>query len=123
MITALTDGSPDSSIDVGEHLVHGLPVDRETRCIHWHGPNDVVAIGFRCCGRLYPCYECHEAVADHAAQLWPRGERERRVILCGACATLLSITEYLPVDACPRCGAPFNPGCRLHHPLYFSELI
>ena len=119
-MNALTDGSADSSIAVGEHRVYGLPVDTETRCVHWDGPTDIVAIGFRCCGRLYPCHACHEAVADHAAELWPRHERESAVILCGACATLLPIAEYLLVDACPRCEAPFNPGCRLHHPLYFA---
>ena len=120
MTRALTDGSADSSIEVGKHRVYGLPVDAETRCVHWAGRTDVVAIAFHCCGRLFPCHACHDAVADHPAERWPRDERDTRAILCGVCTTLLPIADYLLVDACPLCNAPFNPACRFHNPLYFA---
>ena len=117
---ALTDGGAESSIPVGSVRVHGLPVDARTRCVHWNGPHDVIAIGFRCCDRIYPCRECHDAVADHPAKLWPPEARDARVILCGECTTLFTIAEYLETDVCPACGASFNPGCRLHRHLYFG---
>ena len=120
MNETLTDGSADAAIAVGTARVHGLPIDTATRCVHWNGPDDVVAIGFPCCDRIYPCRECHDAVADHAAEVWPVGRRGERVILCGACTGLFSIGEYLDSEACPACGVPFNPGCRLHRHLYFA---
>jgi uncharacterized CHY-type Zn-finger protein len=54
--------------------VYGVDVDPETRCAHWHSPLDIVAIKFKCCGRWYPCYECHSELADHAASVWPADE-------------------------------------------------
>lgn len=120
MSRSLTDGRAESSISVGATRVYGLPVDVQTRCVHWNGPDDVVAIGFRCCSRTYPCRECHDAVAAHPAELWPPDERSARVILCGECTAQFSIEEYLDTDACPACGASFNPGCRLHRHLYFA---
>jgi uncharacterized CHY-type Zn-finger protein len=117
---ALTDGGAESFIAVGTSRVYGLPVDAQTRCVHWSGPHDVVAIGFRCCSLIYPCRECHDAVADHAAELWPAEERDSCVILCGECTALFSIGVYLATDACPVCDASFNPGCRLHRHLYFA---
>ena len=35
------------------------------------------------------------------------------------------MTAYLALEAaadpaCPACGAPFNPGCAAHAPLYFD---
>jgi uncharacterized CHY-type Zn-finger protein len=118
--TVLTDGGADSSIVVGTARVYGLPIDAQTRCVHWDGPSDVVAIGFRCCGRLYPCHECHEAVTDHPAEVWPVTEWDQRAVLCGGCATLHPIAVYLGADSCVVCGAAFNPRCRLHHHLYFA---
>jgi uncharacterized CHY-type Zn-finger protein len=120
MSSALTDGTRDASIEVGSTRVYGLPIDHGTRCVHWNGPDDVVAIGFGCCDRIYPCRECHDAVADHPAIVWPTEQRRERVILCGACTALFSIEEYLASEVCPRCGAAFNPGCRLHRHLYFA---
>ncbi|MFT4306113.1 MAG: CHY zinc finger protein [Microbacterium sp.] len=105
---------------VGDIAVHGLLVDAHTRCEHYHGDRDVIAIRFRCCGRYYPCHLCHDAVAGHEARRWPRDRRQRAAILCGMCAAELTIAEYVEVDACPRCGAGFNEGCRLHHHLYFE---
>lgn len=101
--------------------VHGLDLDPQTRCAHWHTELDVVALKFRCCDRWYACRECHDAVADHPARLWPAAERDRPAVMCGVCGGELTVVEYLGCgDRCPRCGAGFNPGCRKHHHLYFE---
>jgi len=100
--------------------VLGPVVDDETRCIHYRTPLDVVAIRFACCGAYYPCHLCHAETADHAAQQWPLESRGERAVLCGVCDHELTIAEYLVADACSRCRAAFNPGCRLHTHLYFE---
>ena len=107
-------------IRVGAHGVRGAVVDAQTRCAHWAGPLDVLAILFPCCGRWYPCHTCHEQDADHPALRWPARMGERQALLCGLCGETSSIAEYLATSACARCGGAFNPGCRLHHDLYFS---
>jgi uncharacterized CHY-type Zn-finger protein len=117
---ALTTGDRDSFVLTAGAAVYGLPVDAETRCVHYHGETDVIAIRFRCCGRFYPCHACHEAVADHPSTVWGVDERAAHALLCGVCGGELSIERYLDVEACPNCGAEFNPGCRLHRHLYFA---
>ena len=102
--------------------VLGKTVDDQTRCIHYHSALDVIAIKFACCGQYYPCHLCHEEAAGHPARVWPVSEQDERAVLCGVCKFELTITEYLGVDACPRCEAEFNPGCRLHSHLYFTAL-
>jgi uncharacterized CHY-type Zn-finger protein len=100
--------------------VLGSPVDEQTRCTHYRTPLDVVAIKFRCCLEYYPCHLCHEESAGHPAVQWPVEEQDAEAVLCGVCRTELSAREYLAVHDCPRCAAPFNPGCRLHADLYFE---
>jgi uncharacterized CHY-type Zn-finger protein len=101
--------------------VYGLDLDPQTRCLHWHGPTDILAIKFRCCNKYYACYECHTALAGHPAEPWPHSEFATKATMCGACRTVLTIDEYLKSGArCPNCGAPFNPRCALHHHLYFE---
>ncbi|MBI4512762.1 MAG: hypothetical protein HY702_01510 [Gemmatimonadetes bacterium] len=101
--------------------VHGRLVDAHTRCVHYDGPRDIVAIKFRCCGRYYACYSCHEELESHPAARWARGEFGERAVLCGACGAELTINAYLACGyRCPSCGAGFNPGCARHHPLYFE---
>ena len=105
----------------GRPEVRGLKLDPQTRCAHWHSPRDIVALKMRCCGVYYACRDCHDALAGHAAEVWPRAEWNEPAVLCGACGTELSIAAYLASDdACPACGAPFNPGCKLHRHLYFE---
>jgi len=103
--------------------VYGVELDSETRCVHWHGATDVVAIAFACCGRFYACASCHEALEQHAAQVWPRSRFDERAVLCGACGTSMSIDRYLEATRCPSCGHDFNPGCRTHRHLYFAESV
>ena len=101
--------------------VFGVDVDANTRCIHWNSELDIVALRFKCCGRWYSCFECHQEIADHVAEVWAREERDQTVVLCGECGACLSVNEYLDRgSSCPKCGAAFNPGCAKHHHLYFE---
>jgi uncharacterized CHY-type Zn-finger protein len=101
-------------------VVRGRIVDEQTRCVHYNGPTDVIAIKFACCGTYYPCFECHRECAGHPARQWPVGEWDERAILCGVCGSELTIRTYLGVLVCPECDARFNERCRLHRPLYFD---
>ncbi|WKZ60447.1 MAG: CHY zinc finger protein [Cyclobacteriaceae bacterium] len=101
--------------------VFGKPVDNQTRCVHWHSPLDIIAIKFNCCNQYYPCFSCHEETADHAATVWPKKEFDTKGILCGVCGHELTINEYMQCNnTCPKCTAPFNPGCKNHYHLYFE---
>ena len=107
--------------------VHGVPVrgvdvGPETRCAHYAGDRDVVAIRFPCCEAFYPCFDCHEAVADHAPSRWGPDDGDEAVVLCGVCGRRLRLDAYVGGDdACPACDAAFNPGCRNHYHRYFEE--
>ncbi|WP_101296728.1 CHY zinc finger protein [Halegenticoccus soli] len=110
--------STDPRFDVP---LRGVDVDPRTRCAHYRTERDVVAVRFPCCGVYYPCFECHEALADHEPERWRLDERDRRAVLCGACGATLSVREYLTADhRCPRCSVAFNPGCDAHAHLYFE---
>jgi len=100
--------------------VLGAVVDDETRCVHWNGPTDVVALQFACCGAYYPCFACHAEAVDHPAQLWPRARFGEPAVMCGVCGRELTVHEYLATSACIFCEAPFNPGCALHLDRYFE---
>ena len=105
-----------------EALVRGIDIDPETRCAHWHSPLDIVAIKFKCCGEWYACYDCHQALANHDPAVWPHEEFNESAILCGACKSQLTVSEYLGCDSrCPNCGAGLNPGCAKHYNLYFAN--
>jgi uncharacterized CHY-type Zn-finger protein len=106
---------------VGGREVCGVDVGPETRCAHYDGETDVIAIKFWCCGDYYPCFRCHDAVADHDPERWPTDEFDRQAVLCGVCGGALTVREYLDADhECPDCGAGFNPGCAAHHDRYFE---
>jgi uncharacterized CHY-type Zn-finger protein len=101
--------------------VLGVGLDGETRCAHYRGQRDIIAIKFKCCGGWFPCHECHAEVALHAPERWPTDEFDTRAVLCGACGHQLTVREYLACgSACPRCGRGFNPGCAKHAHLYFN---
>jgi uncharacterized CHY-type Zn-finger protein len=101
--------------------LRGVAVDPEARCGHWDDPVDVVALRFDCCETYYPCDACHDAATDHEAEPWPCDRFDEPAVLCGVCGATLSAREYLDCDdACPRCGADFNPGCRKHRDRYFE---
>ena len=113
---------PEASVrDVHGQAVRGVEVDAETRCGHWHGPTDIIALRMKCCGEWFPCYECHLETTDHASQVWSLDERDTGAVLCGACGEVLSIEAYLESESrCPSCSAAFNPGCANHYHLYFE---
>jgi uncharacterized CHY-type Zn-finger protein len=101
--------------------VRGVNLDPQTRCEHYHGPNDIIAIKMKCCGVYYACKDCHAALADHPAEVWPDSEWEQKAILCGSCGNELAIHQYMHSESlCPACGASFNPGCRNHYHFYFQ---
>ncbi|WP_263358335.1 CHY zinc finger protein [Acidicapsa ligni] len=101
--------------------VHGVSLDSQTRCAHYSTLRDVIAIQMKCCGIYYACKECHDAMADHAIEVWPRSEWDSQAVLCGICGTEMSIRQYLDCEnECPACCAPFNPGCRNHYHYYFE---
>ena len=101
--------------------VHGVDLDPQTRCGHWHSEIDIIAIKMWCCDAYWACRECHDALAGHPAQVRPASSWDEPAILCGACKAELSVHQYMACDnACPACGARFNPGCRNHYHLYFE---
>jgi uncharacterized CHY-type Zn-finger protein len=101
--------------------VRGVNLDAQTRCAHYHGPTDIIAIKMKCCGEYYACKDCHMASTDHPIEVWPEAEWGEKAILCGACRTELTILEYLGGGyRCVRCGAQFNPKCESHYHYYFA---
>ncbi|MCY3884858.1 MAG: CHY zinc finger protein [Gammaproteobacteria bacterium] len=113
--------SQQNQVCIGGVTVNGRGIDAQTRCVHYHGPLDIVGIRFKCCGDWFSCYFCHEELTDHESVMWQFSEGKKKAIICGSCGTRLSIDTYLDgKDQCPHCKAHFNPGCRLHHHLYFE---
>ncbi|SDJ69615.1 CHY zinc finger protein [Sediminibacillus albus] len=108
-------------MEVGNHQIFGKVIDSHTRCRHYHSSQDIIAIKFACCKQYYPCYKCHQESTGHSAEVWEKTEFNERAVLCGACHYELTITEYLYTDCCPSCKSPFNPGCKIHHHLYFGR--
>ncbi len=101
--------------------VRGIDLDPQTRCAHYHQPQDIIAIRMKCCDTWYACKDCHNALAGHDIQLWPHSEWDQLAVLCGACSTQLTIQQYMDCgNRCPACSAPFNPRCRNHYHLYFE---
>jgi uncharacterized CHY-type Zn-finger protein len=103
--------------------VRGVDVDPQTRCAHYQGPTDIIAVKMKCCGAYFACKDCHRSLADHEIRVWPRSQWGETAILCGECRTELTIVEYLASKSiCPNCQASFNPKCSNHHDFYFEPL-
>jgi uncharacterized CHY-type Zn-finger protein len=101
--------------------IRGIDLDAETRCAHYRGPTDIVAIKMKCCEAYFACKDCHAALADHAIQVWPHAEWKQKAVWCGACRHELTIREYLDGGSrCAACGAQFNPKCSNHYHFYFE---
>jgi len=106
--------------EVDGHIVRGLDVDPETRCAHYDTDRDAVALLFACCEAYYPCFRCHEEVADHDAERLSVDE-SAPAVLCGACGATFPPRAFVDGDhACPDCGAAFNPACADHYDRYFA---
>jgi uncharacterized CHY-type Zn-finger protein len=101
--------------------VIGIDLDPQTRCAHYRSELDIIAIKMKCCGVYYACKDCHDALANHAIEVWPSGEWNQAAVLCGVCGTQLTIAQYLGCfNKCPHCSSGFNPGCRYHYHFYFE---
>ncbi len=108
---------------IGKTEVHGLDLNDQTGCVHHHKPVDILAIKFKCCGHYYACYFCHLELEAHPVQRWAPDDFHVKAILCGICGHEETIHAYLACSAhCPNCKASFNPGCKKHWHLYFSDL-
>ncbi len=104
------------------NLVHGVQIDERSGCAHYRSSLDIVAIRHHCCGKWFACFECHTALVKHRASVWPCDQFDVLAILCGMCGTKVSIATYLSdPTSCSACSARFNPGCVLHHHLYFEQ--
>lgn len=102
-------------------VVRGVGMDACTRCRHYDGSLDIIAIRFACCRIHYACHRCHDELADHAPVQWLPDRFDMPAILCGACRRELTIAEYLSCgNRCTGCGARFNPGCVRHRHFYFQ---
>ncbi|EKU48528.1 CHY zinc finger protein [Staphylococcus massiliensis] len=99
--------------------VYGNTVDNETRCIHYQSYLDIIAIKFKCCGKYYPCYKCHNENESHATRRWSKEEFDERAILCGHCGYELTINEYMMTETCPHCKSHFNNRCKYDYHHYF----
>lgn len=112
---------PESDRNPFDVPVRGVAVDPETRCAHYHSPQDIIAIRFACCDVFYPCHSCHQATVRHEPERWGPSQFGTPAVLCGRCRTILSIEQYLEAEhECPACGAAFNPRCGRHHDRYFE---
>ncbi|TGB03834.1 CHY zinc finger protein [Halobacillus salinus] len=100
--------------------VKGVQVDQESRCAHYHGEVDVIALKSPCCGEFYACYHCHEEIAGHPLKKWSKSDRDHHAILCGHCQNTMSINVYMQTNVCPHCEHALNPGCANHYPIYFE---
>lgn len=101
-------------------MTYGKTVDDETRCVHYNTEKDIIAIKFKCCGKYYPCYKCHDECENHIVIRWGTNEFNKKAILCGVCNTEHAINEYLNTDRCKACNSEFNSNCRNHYHLYFD---
>jgi uncharacterized CHY-type Zn-finger protein len=124
---ARADLSARAGVDVTRKVhgveINGVHVDPETRCAHYYGSTDIVALKFKCCGKWFPCHRCHDELAGHRAVVWPEQEFDELVVLCGGCGRRMSAREYLDCNSiCPNCGRSFNPGCAKHAHYYFAVL-
>jgi len=121
-----SDADENDGRTVTTRRIHGVRVvgvglDAQTRCRHYEGGSDVVAIQMNCCRRFVACIHCHAAAVDHDAQPWRAGSFGEQAVLCGACGTRMSIRAYIDgPPCCPSCAHDFNPGCERHYPHYFE---
>ena len=117
----MTPDCDQHRLTAADHRIVGCDVDAQTRCVHYHTDRDVIAIKFACCETYYPCFQCHDACADHDAERWAPEQFDEPAVLCGVCGAELTIQQYLDCDnECPNCEAAFNPGCRDHLERYVA---
>ncbi|KAH3900132.1 Hot13p SCDLUD_003100 [Saccharomycodes ludwigii] len=103
-------------------LISGKLVDEKSRCIHWHGDLDIIALKFKCCpNTYYSCYTCHQELCNHKVEKYNRLDNKVNLIICGNCRKEFTFQEYVTSDyKCLNCKQKFNPGCKLHYDMYFK---
>ncbi len=102
--------------------VRGKIIDLFTRCEHYKSELDIIAIKFKCCGKYYACYKCHNEEVNHNIQKWKIDEFNAKAVLCGACGNEMTINEYFNSNnKCRFCNSSFNPKCVRHNHLYFQS--
>src|SRR4029077_16763018 len=90
----------------GDRHVRGVDLDSQTRCAHYRSLLDVIAIRMKCCDRYFACKDCHDALADHPIEVWPRTQWDKAAVLCGVCGRELTIAESMVSKyECPACHA------------------
>ncbi len=97
--------------------IYGIQLDQAGRCLHYHSEADVVALRCRQCHKYYACYKCHDESENHDFK--PADASDSVPVLCGNCMNQLTREQY-EQGFCPYCRHQFNPGCRLHHDIYFE---
>lgn len=100
--------------------IYGDLVDQESRCSHYHSQLDIIALKCFACRRFYACYLCHNSREDHSFAPYPISLSQDKPVICGACRTELTYSQYQAGSACPICQRSFNPGCKKHAHLYFK---
>lgn len=115
-------GEPATSSPPSPPRVYGQSVTPRTQCQHWNSERDIIAIRHKCCRQYYACIACHQALAGHEPEVWPKSEQsDTKAVLCGHCRHEMTISAYLACrNVCPVCAAEFNPGCAKHYDLYFA---
>lgn len=98
-------------------MIFGIDLDSQSRCVHYHGSNDIVALKCQACQKYYACYHCHDEMEGHA--FMATDASEAFPVICGACHSFLSKKEY-DLKICPNCQNPFNPECAKHSSIYFN---
>ena len=96
--------------------IFGIEIDKEGRCIHYHGANDVIANKCAKCQKFYACYKCHDESENHTFE--PVDPGQEGTVMCGSCGRLYSYKEYSCLIKCTGCSHEFNPGCSLHKNIY-----
>lgn len=103
------------------NMYKGINVDKEGRCAHYNKFEDIVSYQFPNDNAFYPCHKCYEVIHHHLPKQKYTLDSEYEAVLCGHCNTTIPVNKYIGSDECPRCNHPFNPGCKNHYHLYFSE--
>lgn len=98
--------------------IFGINLDKDSRCTHYHGDNDVVALKCNKCQKYYACYKCHDELESHS--FVPIAIDEPSPVLCGHCYSKLTFEEY-QLGHCITCNHTFNPNCKKHSTIYFKS--
>ncbi|CAH0418075.1 CHY zinc finger protein [Periweissella ghanensis] len=97
--------------------IFGIQLDAAGRCVHYHGTTDIAALKCADCQQFFACYNCHDALREHAFVASPKNDL---AVMCGECQTLMNFASYTN-GRCPVCQQVFNPKCAVHYDTYFVD--